>query len=58
MMNQNTHILVMEFVFDGKGNLSFSDATNGKNVMTLGVDMTPYYPPITEGEKSYIKEEQ
>ena len=44
--------------FDGKGNLSFSDATNGKNVMTLGVDMTPYYPPITEGEKSYSKEEQ
>ena len=37
--------------FDTKGKFNFGDSLDAKNLMILGVDMTPYYPSTSLSEE-------
>ena len=42
---------------DAKGSFSFGDRNDARNVMILGVDMTPYYPSTSlSKEEQYTKD--
>ena len=42
--------------FDAKGSFSFGDRNDAKNVIILGVDMTPYYSSTSlSKEQKYTK---
>ena len=43
--------------FDGKSSFNFGNRNDARNVMILGVDMTPYYPSTSlSNEEQYTKD--